>query len=116
LPDLIDALLQDFIKRDWLNEQRYMSAFVRSKISMGLGSYRIKQELKQHGINQQDVELHFEGLETDWFEQARQTYLKKYNDSPIDDFKEKAKRFRYMQYRGFSPDEINYAMEAGSEE
>ena len=83
---------------------------------MGLGLYRIKQELKQHGIKSEHAMLHIETLETDWFEQAKQTYLRKYNDSPVVDFKEKAKRFRYMQYRGFSPDEIKYAMEPQSDD
>ena len=112
LDDLIDNLLADFIARDWLNEQRYMTSFVRQKISAGLGLFRIKQELQQHGIKSAESQLYFEQLDFDWFEQAQTTYQKKYGLSVCDDFKEKAKRFRYMQYRGFSPDEIKYAMEA----
>ena len=81
---------------------------------MGLGLYRIKQELQQHGIKAEQTLMHVEELEFDWFEQAKQTYQRKYDESPIKDMKEKAKRFRYMQYRGFSPDEIKYAMEEHS--
>jgi len=112
IPELIEQLLEDFIARDWLNEQRYMTSFVRQKLSAGLGLYRIRQELKQHGIKQNQAELYFEQLEIDWFEQALGTYRKKYGESDCQDLKEKAKRFRYMQYRGFSPDQIKYAMEA----
>lgn len=111
LDELIDNLLEDFISRDWLNEQRYMESFVRQKLASGLGLFRIKQELQQHGIKSSDSELYFEQIEIDWFEQALNTYQKKYGESICDDFKEKAKRFRYMQYRGFSPDQIKYAME-----
>lgn len=116
IQELIDNLVEDFIKRDWLNEERYLGAFVRTKIAMGLGLYRIKQELQKHGIKGEQTLLHIEELDVDWFEQAKQTYLRKYNDSPVVDFKEKAKRFRYMQYRGFSPDEIKYAMEPQSDD
>lgn len=110
---LKNELLEDFIKRDWLNEQRYMASFVRMKLSAGLGLNRIKQELQSHGIKSSDAELYLEALETDWFAQAQSTYDKKYGSKPLDkkDFKEKAKRFRFMQYRGFSPDQINYAIE-----
>lgn len=114
--DMIEQLLQDFIARDWLNEQRYMTSFVRQKISAGLGQYRIKQELNQHGIKSSESELYFEQMEFDWFEQALATYQKKYGQSQCDDFKEKGKRFRYMQYRGFSPDQIKYAMEAQAQD
>lgn len=113
---MIDNLLEDFVSRDWLNEHRYMTAFVRQKISAGLGQYRIKQELNQHGIKQDQAELYFEQLDFDWFEQALTTYQKKYGVSECNDFKEKAKRFRYMQYRGFSPDQIKYAMEAQADD
>ncbi len=114
--EMIENLLEDFIARDWLNEQRYMTSFVRQKISAGLGQYRIKQELNQHGIKQDQSELYFEELEFDWFEQALATYRKKYGVGDCQDFKEKAKRFRYMQYRGFSPDQIKYAMEAQADD
>lgn len=113
---MIENLLEDFIAKDWLNEQRYMASFVRQKISAGLGLYRIRQELNQHGIKQNQSELYFEELNFDWFEQALATYQKKYGIGECQDFKEKAKRYRYMQYRGFSPDQIKYAMEAQADD
>ena len=79
LDELIDNLLEDFISRDWLNEQRYMESFVRQKLASGLGLFRIKQELQQHGIKSSDSELYFEQIEIDWFEQALNTYQKKYS-------------------------------------
>lgn len=42
----------------------------------------------------------------DWFELVTQTYLKKYGDIAIKDPKDKAKRIRFLQSRGFSYDEI----------
>lgn len=113
---MIENLLEDFIAKDWLNEQRYMASFVRQKVSAGLGLFRIKQELNQHGIKPSESELYFEQMAFDWFEQALATYQKKYGRAECDDFKEKAKRYRYMQYRGFSPDQIKYAMEAQAQD
>ncbi len=40
-------------------------------------------------------------------------YLKKYSNSQDDfDHKEKAKRVRYLMYRGFSYEQIDFAMQA----
>jgi len=110
LDELKQALLVDFIARDWLNEQRYMQGFVRSKLAAGLGQRRIVQELQQHGIKSSDSNLYLEQLEVDWFEQAKNTYLRKYGETPVDDYREKSKRYRYMQYRGFDSDQIQYSM------
>jgi regulatory protein len=120
--EMKDALVVQLIENDWLSEKRYIKAFIRSKISAGLGPFRITNDLKQHGVKSNDAELALEQFDTDWFEQARETYERKYGNSPFTNsdskknknsqelYKEKAKRFRYMQYRGFSIDQINYAI------
>lgn len=122
--ELTEALITDFVSRDWLNEQRYMEMFVRTKVSLGLGNQRIQQELKQHGLKADVIVLYIESLEIDWFKQARSTYQRKFAEKPMDVkqlgrdkfYKEKAKRYRYMSYRGFNPDEIKYSMESQSDD
>jgi regulatory protein len=122
--ELTEALITDFVSRDWLNEQRYLEGFVRNKLSMGLGCQRIQQELKQHGLKSDVTHLYIESLEIDWFEQAKSTYERKFANKPMDIdqlgkdkfYKEKAKRYRYMSYRGFKPDEIKYSMENQSDD
>lgn len=114
IEELKAELLADFIAKQWLDDNRYMQGFVRQKLSAGLGRFRIANELKQHGIKSADIELLFEQQEIDWFELAKTAYQKKYADKPVTDYKERAKRYRYMQYRGFSPDQISYAMDDDS--
>jgi regulatory protein len=116
LDELKSDLLDDLIKRDWLSDERYMQGFVRQKLASGLGLMRIRQELQMHGIKSDELSNYVEELEIDWFEQALNTYQKKYGYDQVTDFKEKSKRFRYMQYRGFGPDEIKFAMEHQSED
>ncbi len=110
IDEMKNTLLQQLIENDWLSEERYIKAFIRHKVSAGLGHYRIINDLKQHGIKSQDAEHWIEESNTDWFEQAKSTYQRKYGETEIQDHKERAKRFRYMQYRGFSIDQINYAI------
>jgi regulatory protein len=108
---MVADLMEDFIQRDWVNNERFMASFTRLKMNSGLGQMRIKRELTQQGIKESDVNMYFEASEFDWFEQALNTYQKKYGDSPCEDYKERAKRFRFMQYRGFNSDQIKYAMQ-----
>ena len=110
IQEMKDDLIVRLIENDWLSEKRYVAAFVRSKISTGLGAFRIINDLKQHGIKDSDAKACIEEQSVDWFEQAKATYKRKYGETTIEEYKERAKRFRYMQYRGFSVDQINYAM------
>jgi regulatory protein len=65
------------------------------------------------GIDRSLLEKVIEELEVDWFELAQDAYNKKYSNTPADlEYKDKAKRVRYLMYRGFSYDEIDFAMQA----
>ncbi|MUH73122.1 regulatory protein RecX [Psychrosphaera haliotis] len=110
IEEMKSSLIIRLIENDWLSESRYIAAFVRSKTAAGLGTYRIINDLKQHGVSSADAEACIESQTTDWFEQAKDTYHRKYGETEVEEYKERAKRFRYMQYRGFSVDQINYAM------
>jgi len=44
--------------------------------------------------------------EIDWYIQAELAYNKRFDSSIVVDKKDKAKRVRFLQYRGFSTDEI----------
>lgn len=115
IDEMKHSLVEEFVRQGWLNEERYISAFVRSKIAAGLGLFRIKNDIKSHGVKPEKVVELTEHLEVDWFAQALSTYQRKYGNRPADDFKEQNKRFRYMQYRGFSVDEIKYSMSHSEE-
>lgn len=115
---LIANVMQEYISSGYLDDQRYIQVVYNNKVASGLGLFRVKQELQKAGFERPLIELTVEEKSTDWFENAVTTYMKKYGETlPADkDYKEQGKRFRYMQYRGFGPDEIKYAMsQVGSE-
>lgn len=113
---LKEDLIADFIKNDFLNESRYVRAVVKTKVASGLGLVRIRNDLRPHGIKSEQVDAFVETLEVDWFEKAKATYHKKYGVTEIADHKERAKRYRFLQYRGFGSDEIKYAMAADQDD
>jgi regulatory protein len=44
--------------------------------------------------------------EESWQQILERQYLKKYKNRPVEDYNDKAKRIRFLQYRGFSLDAI----------
>lgn len=96
----------------FIDDIRYAESFVRRQINKGLGLMRIKNEAYQKGVSADLVQTIVEELEIDWYLQAQSAYNKKFtNTSSSLDFKEKAKRIRYMSYRGFNHEQIEFAMQ-----
>lgn len=94
----------------YLDQQRFIDMLLRSRISKGYGLTYIIQECRQQKISQQNV-LHCELVQqTDWFALAQKVYQKKYGGQAIDDFKERQKRMAYLLRRGFTNEQIQFAM------
>lgn len=95
---------------NYLDQQRFISMLVRSRINKGYGPGYIVQECRQQNISREQVLLCIAELEVDWFALAQQLYQKKYGQSPVTEYKDKFKRMAYMQRRGFSNEQIQFAI------
>jgi regulatory protein len=111
--DFIEQLLSWCESLGYIDEHRYCESFLRRQINKGLGQKRVLAEATNKGVDRAQLMALIEEQEIDWFELAQQTYQRKYGvgDKQLD-YKEKAKRVRYMMYRGFGYEEINFAMQA----
>ena len=109
--DAIEQLQKDGLQSD----RRFVDAFVQSRISQGKGPTRIRADLSQRGIRDSMIQQVVAQFGQDWFALARQTRQKKYGvDKPLE-FKEKARQMRFLQYRGFEPEQIQAAVSARDE-
>ncbi len=106
IPEVLERLVEENLQSD----QRFIEAFIRSRISRGQGETRIRLELKQRGANLSLVSKLLAEEEVDWYELALRTATNKFGQSQPADAKEKAKRMRFLQYRGYNFDQINYAL------
>jgi len=110
--DEIVEVIDYLIANNYLCEQRYTDSMYRMRANKGYGKRYIEGELVQKGISQSIIREVAEGLTIDWYELAQNVYLKKFGDTHSLDQKDKAKRIRFLQYRGFSNDEIFAILEA----
>ena len=107
------ALCQDY---NWLDDARFAERLLNNGIAKGWGLLRIRQEMAHKGIHEEVVSQLFEDDEFDWFEHAREVARRKYGDSPMDTDKEKARRLRFMQSRGFDFEQVKYALDVDDDE
>ncbi|WP_330961871.1 recombination regulator RecX [Photobacterium sp. 53610] len=106
------AYCQDY---NWLDDARYAAMAVRNGIAKGWGKLRIQQEMKMKGVHELCIRHALDEADVDWFEQAKSVAQRKFGETPMETPKEKARRLRFMQSRGFDFDQIRYALSVDDE-
>lgn len=108
--DLIDGELAR-LRRDGLqSDARLAEALVHSRTGRGQGPVRIKSELRSRGVSDSEIAKALELAHISWSELVLQVAEKKYGKASPQDAKERAKRSRFLQQRGFSFELINLAV------
>jgi len=90
----------------WLSDERFAEAYIRMRQMKGFGPIRISIELNERGVNESIVGDYLYAGDEDWQQTLEQQYLKKYKNTSIADYNDRAKRIRFLQYRGFPLDAI----------
>ncbi|MFY8273013.1 regulatory protein RecX [Pseudoalteromonas sp. SSDWG2] len=114
--DFATELLDWCEQQRFLDDNRYCVGFVHRAIDKRHGPRRITADAQQKGLAKEQVEMVLNDMDVDWFELAYEAYHRKYK--PVNetlDYKEKAKRMRYLTARGFDFQHIEFALEAKDE-
>ncbi len=106
----VQAAVNFCLDHNYLDDLRYAKSQVRQHVYKGHGERRIRQELSLKRVSEQVVEMALEEEPQDWFELAKLTAEKKFKGKPASDQKEYAKQVRFLQYRGYSFEQISYAL------
>ncbi len=112
----VEAYLDRLAENGLQSDQRFAESYVRMRSGSGYGQRRITQELQQRGIAESKISQIYEELELDWHQIALEIWQKKYNQLPGNDLKLKAKQSRFLQYRGFDFDIINWIFSQNRED
>ncbi len=102
----LDALLDELEENNYLNEERFVESFIRSRIARGQGELKIINDLRQRGIGASLINSAMQEANIDWFVLALGQREKKFGKNKPAEFKEKAKQMRFLSSRGFSAEII----------
>ncbi len=101
-----DAMIDEQIARltgqNLQSNLRFAESYARQRIGRGYGPVRVREELRERGASGLDVAAAMEELQVDWFAVASEVALKKFGALAPSDINEKARRVRFMRYRGFT--------------
>ncbi|WP_047044171.1 recombination regulator RecX [Vibrio mexicanus] len=112
----IQKALNFCLEHNYLDDLRYARSQIRQHIYKGHGERRIRQELNQKRVAESILEQAMAEEPQDWFELAKSAAEKKFKGQKAKDQKEYAKQVRFLQYRGYSFEQISYALNSENEE
>jgi regulatory protein len=101
--ELVSEVLADMTQEGLQSDARFAESLTRSRVAKGYGAYRIKQELRQRGIedeNEPDLK------DIDWDSVIEKVHAKRFGNTLPASLPELATREQFLARRGFARDQI----------
>jgi regulatory protein len=99
--DAIERLSEEGLQSD----QRFAESFSRERLYRAYGPRRIRAELQQRGVEEALIEAALAAVvreeDVSWSAKAREALERRFGTAPAADIRERARRARYLNQRGF---------------
>lgn len=104
--DVVNEALKRLVAEGLQSDSRFTESFVHSRFQRGSGPQKIRAELRERGIEDSLIADCIEAYDTQWRQLVRQVREKKFGAALPADFKQRSRQMRFLQQRGFTPDQI----------
>jgi regulatory protein len=109
-PAAIDVVLGQLAVWKLISDARFAGGLVRGAATRGHGPVRIRAELRRQGIDEAVIQAEFAEAGCDWLQLAARVRIRKFGVPVPANSAERAKQARFLQYRGFTADQIRAAL------
>jgi regulatory protein len=103
----VDEQLRLLEQENLLSDQRFAESYVNFRSKKGFGPVRIRHELKEKGVNATLIEEYLDNNDY-WRNIAKEVREKRFGTTLPKDYKDIAKQMRFLQYRGFSNEQLRH--------
>lgn len=109
--ELVNPVLDRLEQERLLSDERFTDVFVRSRCERGYGPLRIRAELQERGVAEVLIDSAIAAADVDWLDRARELCRRRFGTGMPESWNERARRGRYLAQRGFSSEQIRYALD-----
>ncbi len=113
---VVEQAVASIVQEGFLQEDRFAEQFVSQRARRGHGPVRVRMGLREKGVEAEAIDNALGTTATDWIQAAREARRRKFGLEPPADLRERAKQARFLQYRGFSSDQIRAALGPGEDD
>lgn len=104
--DEVCKVIHELVQAGYINEAKITENHIHWRRVKGLGPERIAMELKARGIPEAIIAEQLDMTDNAWLAEAQKVWQKHFKNQMPSDFKTKAKQMRFLQYRGFTSEQI----------
>jgi len=108
--ELTQEVVDGLTRQRLLSDDRFAESFIRARAERGQGPVRLRVELRQLQIPAEMIGRYLGAAGLDWCELASEVRLRKFGNGVPATMGERAKQVRFLQYRGFTADQIRVAL------
>lgn len=94
-----------------LSDDRFMESLIRARRNRGYGPLRIQKELQEKGVAPEAIASWLDATSRDWIDDIRRVQRKKFGAHLPRNYTERARQARFLQYRGFTYDQIQQLLD-----
>jgi regulatory protein len=111
----VEAVIVLLAAQGALSNARFTENYVRCRRQKGYGPVRIRAELNARGIDEDMIEDHLNITDNAWLISLRAVWRKRFKGVVPNDSKTRAQQQRFLQYRGFTLDQIDTIFQSDRE-
>jgi regulatory protein len=105
-PGAIESVLAELAAEGLLDDTRFAESFVHSRIQRGQGPQKIRAQLRERGIGEGQIGECLAEYDSLWRERIEAVRRKRFGPDLPADFRERSRQMRFLQQRGFTPEQI----------
>ncbi|WP_096360832.1 regulatory protein RecX [Sulfuricaulis limicola] len=94
-----------------LSDDRFMESLIQARRNRGYGPLRIQKELQEKGVAPEAIANWLDATSRDWIDDIRRVQRKKFGARLPRNYTERARQARFLQYRGFTYDQIQQLLD-----
>jgi regulatory protein len=106
--EVMDPLLDEFVRLGYQSDDRFAQSYVSMRCSRGFGPVRIREELRERVVSSDLIDAAIGTV--DWMPLSQIARQKKFGLELPEAVKERTQQMRFLQYRGFTTEQIKAAV------
>ena len=113
---VVEGVLDALAQRRLQSDARYAEQYVAQRAARGYGPTRIRVELHERGIEDDVIADWLDERDPVWKDRLAAVARKRFGAAGPADFRDRARRARFLEYRGFGAELIRRVLFAAGDE
>lgn len=102
----IDAALAELAEQGLQSDARFAEAYARARFERGYGPLSIRAGLRERGVSEALASAILATFDELWMTRLAELAGRRFGDAPAADVRERARRSRFLQQRGYTPAQV----------